>query len=78
MVVNRTRDGGRSFETVEAGLPQHDAYHLVYRHGLDVDATGRRLVMGSTTGSVWLSEDGGTSFRQLTSSLPPVFTVRFC
>jgi photosystem II stability/assembly factor-like uncharacterized protein len=77
MVVNRTRDGGRSFETISAGLPQQDAYHLVYRHGLDVDSTGRRLVMGSTTGSLWLSEDAGTSFRQLSSSLPPVFTVRF-
>jgi photosystem II stability/assembly factor-like uncharacterized protein len=77
MVVNITRDGGRSFETTEAGLPQENAYHLVYRHGLDVDATGQRLVMASTTGSLWSSDDGGSSFRQLTSSLPPVLCVRY-
>jgi hypothetical protein len=29
------------------------AYDLACRHGLDVDATGRRLVIGSTTGGVW-------------------------
>jgi hypothetical protein len=77
MVVNRTRDGGRTFETLNNGLPQQDAYHLVYRHGLDVDATGRRMLMGSTTGSLWYSEDGGSSFRQISSSLPPVFCVKF-
>jgi BNR/Asp-box repeat len=77
MVVNRTRDGGQSFETIAAGLPQHDAYHLVYRHGLDVDATGQCLVMASTTGSLWHSDDGGTSFRHVTSSLPPVFCVQY-
>jgi hypothetical protein len=77
MVVNRTRDGGRTFETIDAGLPQHHAYHLVYRHGLDVDATGRRLLMASTTGSLWYSDDAGTSFRQISSALPPVFCVRF-
>lgn len=77
MVVNRTHDGGRTFETIDAGLPHHDAYHLVYRHGLDVDDTGRRLVMASTTGSLWSSDDGGTTFRQVTSTLPPVLCVRF-
>jgi len=38
---------------------QEDAYDLVYRHGLDVDASGDRLAMGSTTGGLWLSEDQG-------------------
>lgn len=75
MVVNRTHDGGRSFEPIAAGLPQQDAYHLVYRHGLDVDSTGQRLVMASTTGSLWHSDDGGSSFRHITSSLPPVLCV---
>jgi hypothetical protein len=77
MVVNRTRDGGTSFDTITAGLPQHDAYHLVYRHGLDVDSTGQRLVMASTTGSLWHSLDGGTTFQHVTSSLPPVFAVQY-
>lgn len=76
-VVNRTRDGGRTFETLTKGLPTGPSYDLVYRHGLDVDGTGERLVMGSTTGALWVSEDGGDSWELLTAHLPPVYCVRF-
>jgi hypothetical protein len=77
MVVTRTRDGGDSFDVLTDGLPQHDAYDLVYRHGLDVDATGERLLLGSTTGSLWYSSNGGDSFVEVSSNLPPVHSVRF-
>jgi photosystem II stability/assembly factor-like uncharacterized protein len=76
-VVTRTRDGGTTFETLSKGLPQHDAYDLVYRHALDIDATGNRLAMGSTTGGLWTSEDGGESWTMLDARLPPVYAVRF-
>jgi photosystem II stability/assembly factor-like uncharacterized protein len=77
VVVNRTRDGGKTFETLRKGLPQRYAYDLVYRHALDVDETGDRLVFGSTTGSVWISEDGGDSWKEVSSNLPPVYAVKF-
>jgi photosystem II stability/assembly factor-like uncharacterized protein len=77
VVVNRTRDGGRSFETLTQGLPQEHAYDLVYRHALDVDETGDRLAFGSTTGSLWITENGGDSWQTLSSNLPPVYAVRF-
>lgn len=76
-LVNRTRDGGRSFEALTDGLPEGLAYDLVYRHALAVDGTGERLVMGSTTGSLWVSEDQGDSWTQLSAHLPPVYCVRF-
>jgi hypothetical protein len=77
LVVARTRDGGRTFDVLREGLPQAHAYDLVYRHGLDVDATGEQLVMGSTTGNLWTSEDGGASWRLFSAHLPPVYQVRF-
>jgi photosystem II stability/assembly factor-like uncharacterized protein len=77
VVVTRTRDGGKTFETLSRGLPGQHAYDLVFRHALDVDETGSRLVMGSTTGSVWVSEDGGESWQTISSNLPPVYAVRF-
>lgn len=77
LVVTRTRDGGRSFDVLRQGLPQQHAYDLVYRHGLDIDASGNRLVFGSTTGGLWLSEDQGDSWRTLSTSLPPIHAVRF-
>jgi photosystem II stability/assembly factor-like uncharacterized protein len=77
VVVNRTRDGGRTFETLTRGLPQEHAYDLVFRHALDVDETGDRLAFGSTTGSLWISENGGDSWQTLSSNLPPIYAVRF-
>jgi hypothetical protein len=77
MVVARTRDGGRSFQVLDRGLPQQHAYDLVYRHGLAVDETGECLAMGSTTGHLWISEDGGDSWHMAAGHLPPVACVRF-
>jgi photosystem II stability/assembly factor-like uncharacterized protein len=74
--VTRTRDGGKTWESLRAGLPQRDAYDLVYRHGLDVDASGSQLAMGSTTGSLWVSEDAGDAWQLLNAHLPPVYAVR--
>ena len=76
-VVTRTRDGGKSFEQLSKGLPQEAAYDLVYRHGLDVDATGNQLAMGSTTGGLWISENGGDAWDCISAHLPPIYCVRF-
>jgi len=77
LAVNRTRDGGRSFETLRKGLPQRDCYDLVYRHGLAVADDGRALLMGSTTGGLWSSFDGGDSWQAVSNTLPPIYAVRF-
>lgn len=77
LVVSRTRDGGKTFTALRRGLPQRHAYDLVYRHGLAVDETGSRLAIGSTTGGVWVSENGGDSWTRISTQLPPVFCVRF-
>lgn len=77
VVVTRTRDGGGSFELLTEGLPQRDAYDLVYRHGLAIDASGNRLAFGSTTGGVWISEDGGDRWLGLDARLPPIHAVTF-
>lgn len=77
VVVTRTRDGGRTFQTLSKGLPQTHAYDIVYRHAFDIDGSGDRLAMGSTTGSVWVSEDQGDSWMTVSQHLPPVHAVRF-
>lgn len=76
LVVSRTRDGGRTFDVLDRGLPA-PSFDLVYRHGLTVDDTGATLAMGSTTGGLWLSTDGGESWRTLGAHLPPIYAVRF-
>jgi hypothetical protein len=77
VVVARTRDGGASFDLLTTGLPQEHAYDIVYRHGLAVDDAGDRLAMGSTTGGLWISDDGGDAWTAVRARLPPVYAVRF-
>ena len=77
LVVTRTRDGGESFETLASGLPQEQCYDIVFRHALDIDETGNRLVFGTTTGSLFISEDQGDSWTSISRHLPPVYAARF-
>jgi photosystem II stability/assembly factor-like uncharacterized protein len=77
LVVTRTDDGGKTFKAFEAGLPQNHAYDLVYRHGLAVAPNGRDLVMASTTGSLWLSNDAGENWVTISANLPPIAVVKF-
>ena len=77
LVVTRTRDGGQSWEKLTNGLPQQDSYDLVLRHALDVDGSGTRLAFGSTTGNLWISENQGDSWSQVSGTLPPVYCVRW-
>ena len=77
VVVAHTRDGGASFQQLSRGLPQQHAYDLVYRHGLAIDGGGDRLAFGSTTGGLWISEDGGESWSAPEARLPPVHAVTF-
>ena len=77
VVVARTRNGGRSFEELRNGLPQLEAWDLTFRHGLDVDETGECLAFGSTTGSLWVSNDQGELWQTVSEHLPPIDCVRF-
>jgi photosystem II stability/assembly factor-like uncharacterized protein len=77
VVVLRTRDGGKSFQRLTDGLPQEHAYDICFRHALDVDASGERLALGSTTGSLWMSENGGDGWECVSSHLPPIYALRF-
>jgi len=77
LVVTRTRDGGKSFEVLREGLPQEHAYDLVLRHALDIDRSGNRLAFGSHTGNLWISENQGDAWTNLSHTLPQIYAVRF-
>lgn len=75
--VTHTRDGGVRFARLTTGLPDRNCYDLIYRHALVCDDTGQRLAMGSTTGNLWLSPDGGENWQLLSSTLPPIAQLAF-
>ena len=77
LAVTRTGDGGQSFDALRAGLPQEHCYDLIYRHGLAVADDGKTLLMGSTTGGLWLSENGGEHWQTISTSMPPIYSVCF-
>lgn len=72
MVVTRTDDGGRSFKLLDKGLPERDAYHLVYRHSMELAPDRQTLALSSTTGGLWISPDEGKEWHCISRDLPPV------
>jgi hypothetical protein len=66
-----------TFVSLSDGLPQGDAYDLIYRHALVIDGSGYRLAMGSTTGGLWVSEDQGATWTLLSAHLPPISCLTF-
>ena len=58
-------------------LPQLHAYDLTYRHALDIDGSGDCLAFGTTTGSLYVSNDGGDLWQCVSEHLPPIDCVRF-
>lgn len=77
LVVSRTRDGGKSFDTLSKGLPDTFAYDLVYRHALALAPGASALAFGSTTGNVFASTDRGEHWHVVSNYLPPVHAVTF-
>lgn len=77
LVVTRTRDGGKSFDVLSDGLPQEHAYDIAFRHAMDIDPSGRCLVFGTSTGSLFISENQGDSWQCISTHLPPVYCTRF-
>jgi len=75
LYVARTTDGGQSWQALRTGLPQNNAYDIVFRHALD--AAGDTLCFGTTTGNVYVSEDRGDTWQCLGNNFPPVYSVRF-
>lgn len=77
--VCETQDGGETWQRRVRGLPERGAFDLVYRHALDLAVHGgaRWLSFGSTTGNVFVSQNGGAEWTCLSHHLPPVYAVRF-
>ena len=74
LVVCRSDDGGASWQEQRNGLPQEDSWDIVFRHALDGD--GELLAFGTTTGNVFVSENGGAEWNCAGRHFPPVYSVR--
>jgi photosystem II stability/assembly factor-like uncharacterized protein len=76
--VYRTQDGGGQWEALTNGLPQGAGVRLgVLRHGMCADTLEPcGVYVGTNTGQMFASVDGGDSWRLIADFLPPIYSVR--
>jgi photosystem II stability/assembly factor-like uncharacterized protein len=70
--VYRTRDGGASWQLLTGGLPQ-PAWAAVLREAMSFDNRG--VYVGTQSGSVFATADGGETWREAATQLPPILSV---
>jgi len=74
--VYRTRDGGKSWEGQNAGLPAEQAWLTVKRQAMAVDERDPvGVYFGTTNGNVWASADEGVSWQCIAPHLPHVYSI---
>jgi hypothetical protein len=73
--VYRTRDAGATWELASNGLPE-PAWVAVMREGFSFDRLDPfGVYLGTQSGSVFVSADGGESWSEAASQLPPILSV---
>ena len=75
LCVSATSDGGKTWSAGRSGLPQENAFDIVFRHALDLDQ--RELVFGTTTGNLYHSADSGQHWTALSTNLPLIHSACF-
>jgi photosystem II stability/assembly factor-like uncharacterized protein len=76
VAVWRTRDAGATWQRLDRGLPERDAYLGVLREGLAIDTLDTPgLYFGTSTGQVFASADEGGTWTEIASYLPAISSV---
>jgi photosystem II stability/assembly factor-like uncharacterized protein len=74
--VYRTHDAGKSWEPLTRGLPQAHAYVSVLRDAMATDALQPcGVYLGTSTGHLFASRDGGDAWDVIASFLPRILSV---
>ncbi len=74
--VFRSQDGGASWQALQEGLPQREAFVGVYREGMATDALDPAgIYFGTNTGKLFASKDDGDSWTLIADNLPPIYSV---
>ena len=74
--VYRSRTGGNEWEALTNGLPQENCYVNVLRDAMAVDSLDScGIYFGTTGGQVYISPDGGDTWKAIVRDLPAVLSV---
>jgi hypothetical protein len=71
-----TRNGGRSWQRLNTGLPEAQAWWTVKRQAMTVDAQDQpALYLGTTSGELWIGRDEGARWQNIARHLPEIYAV---
>jgi hypothetical protein len=71
-----TRNGGKSWQRLDNGLPKSQAWWTVKRQAMTADAHDPLgLYFGTTCGELWMSRDEGKRWSRIAQHLPEIYAV---
>ena len=74
--VYATRNGGKTWQRLDAGLPRAQAWWTVKRQAMTADASNPvGLYFGTTSGELWMSRDEGRRWTGIARHLPEIYAV---
>ena len=74
--VYGTRDGGETWQRLDAGLPGSQAWWTVKRQAMTADSRDPvGLYFGTTSGELWMSRDEGRQWECSATHLPEIYAV---
>jgi photosystem II stability/assembly factor-like uncharacterized protein len=74
--VYGTRDAGATWQRIDAGMPEQQAWWTVKRQAMTADASDPvGLYFGTTSGELWMSRDEGKQWTCFARHLPEIYAV---
>jgi photosystem II stability/assembly factor-like uncharacterized protein len=71
-----TRDGGKTWQRLDRGLPKTQAWWTVKRQAMGADSQEPvGLYFGTTSGELWMSRDEGKGWSLIAQHLPEIYAV---
>lgn len=71
-----TRNGGKGWRRLDAGLPESQAWWTVKRQAMTADTQDPvGLYFGTTSGELWMSRDEGAQWTCIARHLPEIYAV---
>jgi photosystem II stability/assembly factor-like uncharacterized protein len=71
-----TRNAGRTWQRLDEGLPESQAWWTCKRQAMTVDAQATpALYLGTTSGELWIGRDEGARWSNIARHLPEIYAV---
>ena len=71
-----TRNAGRTWQRLDQGLPETQAWWTVKRQAMTADALAApALYLGTTSGELWIGRDEGVRWSSIARHLPEIYAV---